>query len=327
MSSLLRILAVCLLVSVPRSAIAQADSAAPDVVSLVFSWPVGMVADVTAQTLRLREGEASVDSTDVRASYRMIVKPHAAGRLITFEDFRVLERPDPRPLGDIVQHISLQVGALMPAYVVSEDGEFIGVQDLEPVLTAVRSLLRPLVDSIGQLSPRARQLTESVTSEQYLTARAAEDWNALVGMWTGADFEVGAVYETEADEPSPLFPEVLIPFAYQFAVNERLPCVETEAVDNCVALEMLSFADADTMKTLLTQLIDQLAPAERAGRFIYDALDIENTISLVAEPATLVPYYLEVTQTVSGSGREGDGPSREFRQVTIRSYAFSHEQP
>lgn len=313
-----------LVAAVPRPGMGQADSVARDVVSLVFAWPVGMEASVIAHNFRLREGEASVDSTEVRVGYRMLVEPHAAGRLITFHDFRVLERREPSALGDVIQRIALQVGALMPAYVVSEEGEFIRVHDAEAILTAMRAMLRPLLDSIGELNPQARQLTEAVTSEQYVTARAAEDWNALVGTWTGADFEVGAVYETEADEPSPLFPEVLIPFTYQFAANERLPCVETQAEETCVALEMLSFADADTMKTLLTRLIDRLAPEERAERFIYEALDIENTISLVAEPATLVPYYLEVTQTVSGSGREGDGPSRSFRQVTVRSYEFGY---
>lgn len=113
-------------------------------------------------------------------------------------------------------------------------------------------------------------------SESHFMSQATEEWNAIAGLWLDVEFEVGAVYVLEEEEPSPVLPDVSIPYYYEFSLIEYVPCHQSAAPRSSVVLEMVSFPDADEVKRLLSDVMEQVAGRQDAGQFFFEELEVEN---------------------------------------------------
>lgn len=56
-------------------------------------------------------------------------------------------------------------------------------------------------------------------NEETLLASVAQEWNALVGAWAGAELEIGAEYGLSHEEPLALLGGALVPYDYVFGVS------------------------------------------------------------------------------------------------------------
>ncbi len=300
----------------------QPDTA-PEVVSIRFDWPVGLTANVTASQQRQREAAGKLSDFKMEAAYRLDVAVHEDGLLIASSDYRISDfssEPSLAPLGDL----QTQLSEVSPNYVVNRAGELLELQGLDELVRRSRALLSPMLDSLESLSAEAASLIESMLSERYFMRRVAEDWNAIVGLWVGAEFEVGAIYALEESEPSPVLPNVLIPFYYEFALSGYAPCHESAPPRSCVVLEMVSYPDPDEVKRLLSDVMQQIAGPQLAGQIVFEELEVENTVTLVTEPSTLIPHSVELARAMVGKIRVPDGEGGEFRQVDRRSYRYDY---
>lgn len=294
-----------------------------DTVSLRFDWPVGLTARVEQQWLKEKSSPSRTDSILVVSSFRMRVDAHPRGRLISIDSMSIPQLSAGADSNEFVQQLVNQLGVLMPSYVVNNEGEFVEVADIARMKSAVDSLLAPMLRSMSELSPQAHAFIRSMISEQTLTASAAQEWNAMVGTWVGADWEVGAVYEVEAEEASPIMPGLVIPMHYQFSAVERIPCTEADTSLACTELRMVSTPDPEATKAAVQKLFGQLGVSEGEEVLTaFESMEVENELTVIANPATLVPYLVvrekRVRVRTGGSSAESGEEGTQYERKISR---------
>ncbi len=319
--------AVCAALLVPTAGLAQEErDTAPEVVPIRFDWPVGLRAEVVASRQRERETDDKTSGFSMVSEYRFEVSAHDAGLLVFLSDFRISDFSADPAVADFFGNVQGQLSGIAANYIVSREGELLQLEGLDELVARSRALLGPMLDSLRNLRAEAASFLESMLSESYFMSQATEEWNAIVGLWLDADFEVGAVYVLEDEEPSPVLPDVSIPYYYEFSLIDYAPCHESAAPRSCVVLEMVSFPDANEVKSLLGDVMQQIAGREIVGQFFFEEFDVENTVTLVTEPSTLIPHSLEMVQELQGTMRGPEGEGREFLQVDRRTYSYRYAE-
>ena len=319
---LLAALLAALPAALPARAAAQEPEARPDTVRLRFAWPAGTTA--TVETTRFRERTAErTDTLAGGARYRMQVRAHDDGLAIIYDSLSFTAAP--RVTGDFTasQAVAEQLADVAPNYIVGRRGEFLRIQDVAAMKARLDSLFAPVfarVDSTGQ----AHALFQSMVSEQTLEALAAQEWNTLVGMWVDADLELEAVYGFEEEVPIPLLPGETVRMISEFAIVGRLPCTEESLTPDCVEIQLFSYPDEEAMKAVLRRFMQRVA-GDAAAAFVIEALEIENELLLVTEPATLLPHRAVIVKSVRAVGRQSGEPS-EFSQTDVRTYTFTYRR-
>jgi hypothetical protein len=162
-----------------------------------------------------------------------------------------------------------------------------------------------------------------MTSDEVLAASAAQDWNLLVGTWVGAELEVGQAYVTSGEEPVPIFQNANVRFDYEFAVLRRLSCdsVAVPTALDCVELQMVSKPDTAAMRQLVKKLATSLVPASEG--VVFTNINIENVVTLVARPETLLPVFLSVYKEVTTTAR-GEGKEEKLFQIDVRTQWYKY---
>jgi hypothetical protein len=320
-------LAVFLLVAATADLGAQRRA---DSVSLRFRWPTGTTARVDQEWVRVQSSPERHDSVGVRSHYRMRVLAHAEGQLISADSFVVAstfgfpERAD-APAG--VHQLVSQLGSYQPSFVVGSDGEFRRVDNVAQMKQLVDSILAPLLGDVKEVTPEGQAFLRNATSEQALAASAAQEWNAIVGTWSGADWVVGEAYETMLEEPVPIMPGLKIPMRYEFGVAARVPCEPTARRASCVRLELYSEPDTSALRKLTTDLLTQLGTSAKEVVNGLMNLRTMNEITLIAEPRTLRPYSVTRVRRVEASVAPGaDEKGGTTLRVDIRSARYHYPQ-
>ena len=123
----------------------------------------------------------------------------------------------------------------------------------------------------------------------------------LAGTWVGADWEVGELYVTSAEEPIPVLPGVTVKMSYEFSAAERVGCpgAVRSTARRCVRLEMRSEPDSAALRTMLSELMGKLAPDARAQVAALGQMRSENRVTLIADPRDLRPYRLEMVKSIT----------------------------
>jgi hypothetical protein len=164
----------------------------------------------------------------------------------------------------------------------------------------------------------------TLTSDAVLTAAVAQEWNALVGTWVGGELEVGEAYLTEGDEPIPAFGNAIVRFEYEFAALRRMSCdsVGAPSARDCVELQMVSKPDSAGMRQLLERVMGSLAP-DVAKDMGFADFKVENVITLVARPESLLPVSLVVSKEVTGIVRS-EGKTEKVYQLDVKSQKYTY---
>jgi hypothetical protein len=300
-------------------ATAQSTAATDTVVALRFGWPTGMKATVDATRFRERASAGKADTTAFEFRYSMDVGAHPEGRLIRSGGFTF------GPAGDAsgaeVIGVNEQLSALVPTIIVNPAGAFVRTDNVGALNAKMDSMLAPVRND--KLTPELRQLLANLTSESTLNALAAQNWNAGVGIWAGADFEIGAVYESEEPAPIPFFPGETLPMVTQFEIVGRVPCIEDSGRTDCVELHLIAAPDETALKALLKKMMDMAVNLPAGNAPIFEQLRIETEITLIAEPATLVPHWYSQTKTTGGSFKVGN-EAGSFSQVEEQTAAYTY---
>jgi len=314
------------IVIVTRPAFAQAKA---DSVSLRFAWPVGMTARVDQEWTRMQVGPQRNDSVTVRSRYRLTVSAHPKGRLIQSDSFAITSPPAAASNGRAgnvdPQQFLARLGSVQPSYVVTTDGEFVGLEGVERTKRVLDSLFAPMIREMADAPPTLKALMQNVTSPQTLTATAAQEWNVLAGTWVGADWEVGEAYEASSEEPSPMLPGLKVPMRHEFSAAERVPCTEGESARRCVRLEMISEPDSAALRKAVTDFMAKLAPKDANLLAAFQSMRVANELTVVADPRDLRPYALALVKTVEVQGVDGPNePSSRTRRVDTRTARYTY---
>jgi hypothetical protein len=315
-------------------ALAAANAAAaqsgPDSVSLRFGWPVGTTARVRQGWVRVQRSPQRNDSIGVRSTYRLTLLDHPDGRLVRIDSFAVL----PDTLGaaptaaqrTVRPQLLAQLGALQPSYIVSRDGEFRRVEDIAPLKRFVDSLFASALRELGDVPNEAKAMLRAAVSEQALTASAAQEWDAMVATWAGADWVIGKAYAAAVEEPIPAIPGLKMPMRYGFSAAERVPCTETARQQACVRLEMYSEPDSAALRKAVGDIMTRVGTAEKDILQSLENMRTEGTVTVIADPKTLLPYKVTRVKLVevrtSDSGHEKGGvTSRVDTRTAWYSYS------
>ncbi|MGQ0713821.1 MAG: hypothetical protein ACT4PJ_08815 [Gemmatimonadaceae bacterium] len=310
----------------PAVAYAQAAPATPtpDVAKLTFAWPTPTRARVETQRYRERHTGDKHDTTAIRMSYRMTADREGTDYVIRFDDFQL---PDANPgaTGVTATATALieRLGALVPSYRVSGEGEFTRLEAVEAIRAFMDSMFAPLLAKDGPPPPQLKQLLATMTSDEVLSSSAAQEWNALVGTWVGAELEVGEAYVTSGEEPVPIFQGANIHFDYEFSALRRMSCdsVTAPAARDCVELQMVSKPDSAAMRQFLQRFMSSIVP-DAAG-VGFTNFDVENVVTLVARPESLLPVFLVVSKEVTGTMR-AEGKEEQLYQLDVRTAKYTY---
>lgn len=319
---------ICLALALaPAAAIAQARPTAPvDTAKLTFAWPTTVRARVEAQRYRERHSGGKHDTTNIRLSYQMTAQRAGDEYVVRFHDFQLPENVRKAAAPPQVAAFVEQAGAMAPSYRVSAAGEFRRLESPERLRALIDSLLNIMTAKGGPPPPQLRQFMSTLTSDAVLAASAAQDWNALVGSWAGAELEVGEVYGTEGEEPVPIFQNATVRFEYEFSALRRMSCDSVKAPNarDCIELQMVSKPDTAAMRQLLQRFMGSLVP-DVAKEMGFVDFDVENVVTLVARPQSLLPVSLVVTKAVTGAVRS-QGKTEKVSQLDVKSQRYSYDK-
>ena len=300
------------------------DAQAPDVAKLTFDWPEKMIAHVEAQKYRERNTGTRADTSNVEISYRMTAQRTGNEYVIAFDDFQT---PEGAPLSARHELASLtdRLGALIPAYRVTAAGEFTRLESTATLRAFIDSLVKT-VEARASITPEMKQMLQAAGSDAVLTSVVAQEWNALVGTWAGAELEVGEAYGSEGEEPVPILQGATIKFRYEFGVVRRLSCDSIAAPNarDCVELQMVSKPDSAALRQFLDRFVSRMMP-DVAKELTFAEFDIENVISLVARPETLVPMSLVVSKEVTAKIK-ADASTEEIYQFDVKAFRYTYDR-
>lgn len=305
--------------SAPCPATAQDVPVPIDTVQLRFDWDAGTHARVATTRFRERIAETA-DTAAGGARYRMNVQGHDEGLLISYDDFSF---PPPADTTQAAQlsAVAEQAAAMVPKFIVDTAGVFVRIHDAASVRIQLDSLMARLLGP-DELAAVREGLARAL-SEEALTGLAAQEWNAIVGMWVGADLEIGEVYEFEETAELPMIPDARVRMISEFAIEGRTPCVEGGSVDDCVEIRLVSYPDPGAMKEVLTQYMQRLLAAPGLGGIGFESLVMENEMILITEPATLRPHRVWLSKSVTGVVT-AEGERSEVSQTDIRTYEYTY---
>jgi hypothetical protein len=214
--------------------------------------------------------------------------------------------------------IVAQLAGLMPDYMVTRTGGFVGVHDLPRLRTRLREIFPKDLDS-----NMLKQIQTFLTSEAFLNSQAEEQWNAIVGEWAGSELKFGAQYSFSTREPSPVFPEHEILMNYSFSAKRLVPCRRGGVDRSCVELEMRSTADPEDTKRMVQSVLSSLGGKEIPQTPVFQTLESENVPLVITEAEGLVPHKYKLTQVVRGTV-SADGKKHRLEQIDTTEVGYAY---
>jgi hypothetical protein len=94
----------------------------------------------------------------------------------------------------------------------------------------------------------------------------------------------------EATEANPLFPSLVVPYEYRFALIGMKPC--GPAGDSCTQIELASAHDPDELNNSMTEALARVG----LGDLSFDSLVQDSRVSLLTDPETLLTYEFTMTK-------------------------------
>jgi hypothetical protein len=288
-----------------------------DTVRLRFAWTAGTAARI--ETTRTQRTASSADTLFGRSSYRMHVRPHAEGLVISYDEFEFPPAADTTEAAQL-SVLAAQAATMVPRVVVDSAGAFIGIEDVESVRARLDSLMTRMLEPDEAAS--AREMVESVVTEEGLSGIAAQEWNALVGRWAGADLEIGVDYEFAEEAALPLMAGAVVPMVSTFRVERRTSCGDGLMGSDCVEIRLVSRADPDAMAEILAEFAERLLAVPGMG-IAFESFELENSMVLVTESATLRPHRVRTEKGMKGV-YSADGQRAEVGQSEVRTYTYTY---
>jgi hypothetical protein len=290
---------------------------------LDFDWRPGWAADVEFSVTRTRVfGE--VDSIwQLNGRYTLEVDPHDLGLRITMKDFYLEPTggrggAEPAPV-EVIHRVAFHP----PSYVVSAQGAYLGLTDVQAARARLLERIRELATA-GAVSTEGaspEELAAPFLLEETVRARAAEAWQRDVEFWAGSALEVGKWHTLESTNALAVVGGAPVPMTTRFCISRRVSCGGEEP-PGCVELEQRSMID----KHGITATLDQYASSGAdAGLLSSDLkrLEYSQDVIMKADPGSLRPYEIRITESTFLI-MDVDGALRAGSQTGSVLYLFSY---
>ncbi len=265
----------------------------PSPVALRFAWPDGFTAEVLA-----RQEQESWGSDPVRSVSRRTLLTARQG-----QDLVVRSRTVPGEEGRRRRAAERLTDGL--GEVVRRDGTFVRADGVEGALDLVRH---------GGEVP-------ADVARRGLERSLATDWEILVGAWAGRSFVPGQPQHKPFAGSVPLMATAETRFDVALTFEGWTPCSTEETEPRCVELRYHArTAPSDRAATLAR--IGQVIAAT-PGRPVVREFEDDLDVTVVTEPATLVPHRIVDREWLRIRMRMEDGHEREAEERSEDEYVFA----
>ena len=269
-------------------------------VPLQFNWPGGVTATVTYDATRKKMQGPNESVHAMKGTYRLTTAAVDQGIAVRFDEVKLdvdLGQVAVGPQRDF-QEALLKALSGPPSYLVSTEGELIGLEDM----TEFRANLSGVIDSVStNLPPEARArfsaTMDQVLTEETLMQSVAENWNRDVGFWVGSELPVGDWLEQAFTNRMAAMGGAEIPTVSRYRIAERTACVEGGEPD-CVRLEMTSQVRKESFAAALQKFMKQFAE-QGAQVPPIKQLDQDQKVEIITDPKTLLPRRISSLKTVA----------------------------
>lgn len=262
-----------------------------------------------------REEGGPASRLEIAGEYVVHVHEHPSGLMIEhLEPLATRFQADPSLASDDPRRVVYSsLGALNADWVISTDGELLGVAGLPVVADAVAATLLPL----GLDTATIQAAIGELASEAPLMAIARDLWRGMVGAWANLDLAVGETVTSTGEEANPLVPSVVLPYLHEYTLSDIEACAAPGGL--CARLELVSFPDPRELTRVMSEALQQMG----LGTLSFERLVQLTRVTLLADPDTLLPHELVFSKSVDGILVE-DGERRIFRRGDQTRLAFTY---
>ena len=260
-----------------------------DTVTLNFAWP----EDLDAKVRYTLSGSAT-SNTPETFMHTLTVKKAGAG-------FEVSER-GPLEGSDFTAEELILRGELLAASSITSEGAFSGVLDAARDHERGQDAMRKRFEAAGQAELYAKGIGK-MYSPAVVSRRSESIWQSMVGHWAGKTLTRGAPEAITFE--SPVGPASASQRALELTGELRYigatRCKRGAVEATCVALSIKASADPEKMaETVLESLTSAMLNDVQTDR-LKDMITVEKAsaareIMLIADPKTLLPHKLTITQ-------------------------------
>jgi len=259
---------------------------APDTITPTFDWTAGTVleASITLEQVQGQDGQTQPGPA-IEATARRTIADHPQGLLVT-------------------STVDGQQGSANPPFVVSDDGDFLGVEGVEQMVSRMREQMLAGVraQTGGTVPPEAEAMADQMFTAESLEASVREEHQLLVGFWADRTWDLNGVQMTRTATQDGLT-QAIVPTDVELSWKGYAACAPGEAPESCIELQAELFPDANAVATSFESLLT----AQNPGAVIVNRATIERTVRILAHPESLVPRLVEdVTNATFDIESEGE---------------------
>lgn len=288
---------------------------------LAFKWPKRLTSTVSFHN----KGEKRGEVTELRGEIVTTVRPGDNDQLLVSS--RAISRKlttgsKDKARTDYLQQVLKEAMTDLPDYVISGDGSFVGIENLGAYHQRIEAaILKGLPEGPEAGREKARQLVKTALSEQVLAAMIQDEWNNVVGNWSGGAYVPGRNYEFLMFYQSPALAGQVFPMTVTQQLKGYTPCHAGAAAKSCVRLLQTSRVTGPDF----TRATDRLV-RKTVGRGVkVDSVEVVKTVEVVTEPKTLLPHSVR-SQEVKTVVVTGDGKSQTSKEVDETSSTYSYRR-
>ncbi len=281
-------------------------------VHLVFKWPDRLKSQSSSKIKSRKRGEeyevqADGEMTLKRVSdEELLVSTRVTRHKITYAGRDAAGKEKDKAKDEYLQNLMRAVTAEFPDYVVNTDGEFVRVENLTAYHRRVQdAMLKGLpTGNNREAQAKARELVQSMLTEDTLVTAYQESWAQIVGNWAGGAYAIGHRYDYTLPYQAPALGERGFPMGVTQELTGYVPCKAGAAPQSCVRLLQTSRVQGADY----TRAMDAYVRKTVGNDVRVTDMEIVTTVELVTDPRTLLPHASR---------------TRETKRVTIRAQGQS----
>lgn len=281
-------------------------------VRLTFAWPDGAEAEVSYE-LRARRQRGTSSSTITRLTRYRLAVTRSGERTLIERHWPESKPSEPNPAPAWIAATEGELQALIddlpekvPRWIATADGRLDEIGGAQEVLAAAVHAAQ----SAKQLSPATRLAALTLFTPEAQLDVSRQSFSALVGIWAGRRLVSDLPYRTRTEGPVPGHAGS-VDLEGKGSFLGWVPCTPDAEEARCVQLRWQADPMDDDVKDALAQL----------GQRDVAAISMTREVTLVTEPATLLPHRTEDVLKASGTAHGPSGPVETDEEI-VRTRSF-----
>lgn len=277
--------------------------------TLRFAWPDGATAKVTARSHGRRVLPDKTIPWDMSSDFAMQIRRTGDRLVVSRSGFNGWKGTLPPSAGGGAERFT----DMIPTFIVSADGKFIGIEGHE----AARKLMNSSVEQSGGLNPVEGPLFKTFSSNAGIEAMARDHWSMLVPLWEQIELQPGASYELQSVAAVPQLGGGQIDITGEVGFVKEAPCGPGLAGRRCVHFGGETGPD----KAQVTKIIESLLRRAGADAPKITAFDVRFKVDIVLDKATMLPQQLTLVRLNSVTFKIGDREGIVSEEIN-KTYTF-----